>query len=161
MQRSRSGRLAVLLPLLLAPLLSGGAGTVAAQSWRPLDSDAGAGAWRGAPEASPYRRGFAPGASQDGVNGGWSPEPGALSPAVAPFAAERPDGQGWRFREDPAFAAPVQAPESSDAFRFRPLSEGERARREVDSGWRPLDPERDPLRGAPPGAWPSPWEVPR
>ncbi|MBN2887419.1 MAG: hypothetical protein JXM75_12000 [Chromatiaceae bacterium] len=151
----------MLLPLVLAPLLSGGAGSVAAQSWRPLDSDAGAGAWRSAPEPSPYLRGFAADAPQDGLGGGGSSETAPQSSGVARFAPEAPEGQGWRFREDPAFAAPAQAPASADAFRFRPLSEGERMRREVDSGWRPLEPERE-RGGAPPGAWPrAPWEAPR
>lgn len=151
----------MLLPLLLALLLSGGAGSVAAQSWRPLGPEREADSWPVAPAPSPYLQGFAADAPQDGLGGGWSSETVPQSSGAPRFAPETPEGQGWRFRDDPALSPPAQAPASADAFRFRPLSEGERARHEVDSGWRPLEPERE-RGGAPPGAWPrAPWEVPR
>jgi hypothetical protein len=81
---------------------------------------------------------------------------------------------GYRFRGDPE---PVRSPWSSQpgggGYRFRPLTEPERNRRERGSVWRPAEPgtapwleepggggsDRDTARGPAYGFEPNPWQV--
>jgi hypothetical protein len=64
---------------------------------------------------------------------------------------------GYRYRGDPEpSGTPGTAAPDGSQYRFRPLTERERARQGRGSPWRPLAPETGPRRAAPPGPWAEP-----
>lgn len=92
----------------------------------------------GAGEEMPYGRNGTPrfDGPRDGANGyagGWG-SGGGLPPAAA---------RGYRFRGDgPVGDGAWSAPGRRDGYRFRPLTEQERERRDNVGGWRPRELER-------------------
>ena len=105
----------------------------------------------GVGEGAPYGRNGAPrfdgpGGGTNGYAGGWGSK-GGLPPAAVRGYRFRGDG----FVDDGAWSAPGRR----NGYRFRPLTEQERERRDSVGGWRPRELERSgerPVRRDPPPA---------
>jgi hypothetical protein len=74
---------------------------------------------------------------------------GDSAAAYTPGGLPRSALRGYRFRGDDSTAYGNRGPAPwQNGFRFRPLTAQEQARRQSETGWRPLDPPRS--RGRPP-----------
>lgn len=109
------------------------------------------GDYPGPRDRSPYQL-FGSGDTR--VPGVWGGSP--LAEPVMPGGLPRSALRGYRFRgdEDDENGNRGSAPWGG-GFRFRPLTEKERARRQQETGWRPLDPARTGGRPRRPSRFPE------